>query len=111
MQCLRVQGSAALVEAVTNVRVEVKLGLLSPDGQHVLMLYIAQPEPSGEPQRDYAGQGLAAGPADVLVHLWALQLDMGWRASESASSWCACTAHDTTEPSHTCTGLHVQHMQ
>jgi hypothetical protein len=41
------QGSAALVEAVTNVRVEVKLGLLSQDAQHVLMLYMALPEPSG----------------------------------------------------------------
>jgi hypothetical protein len=41
------QGSAALVEAVTNVRVEVKLGLLSQDAQHVLMLHMALPEPSG----------------------------------------------------------------
>lgn len=41
------QGSAALVEAVTNVRVEVKLGLLSPDAQHVLMLYMTHQEPSG----------------------------------------------------------------
>lgn len=42
-----IQGSAALVEAVTNVRVEVKLGLLSPDAQHVLMLYMTHQEPSG----------------------------------------------------------------
>ncbi|KAF6262323.1 kinase-like domain-containing protein [Scenedesmus sp. NREL 46B-D3] len=42
-----VQGSAALVEAVTNVRVEVKLGLLSPDGQHVLMLYMPSRSPAG----------------------------------------------------------------
>jgi hypothetical protein len=41
------QGSTALVDAVTNVRVEVKLGLLSPDAHHVLMLYMALPEPSG----------------------------------------------------------------
>jgi hypothetical protein len=29
------------------VRVEVKLGLLSPDALHVLMLYMALPEQSG----------------------------------------------------------------